>query len=209
MKKTSHSLPMNIKKREYHVSEVADICGVSKETVRRWDNSGKLTALREGESDYRVYSRDQLLQFDEVDTFLAERQSSRQGWEASMVNEMLVQLETFQGIFIASTNILDRLDEASLRRFDLVVKFDALRGEHAQRLFLEMCDQLQLGGPSAQTLERLKNCNGLTPGDFHQQRRQAKFSPPTTSEELGQRLIDTSTRKHTYRKAPMGFTAVH
>lgn len=150
-----------------------------------------------------------VLQFDEVDTFLAERQSSRQGWEASMVNEMLVQLETFQGIFIASTNILDRLDEASLRRFDLVVKFDALRGEHAQRLFLEMCDQLQLGGPSAQTLERLKNCNGLTPGDFHQQRRQAKFSPPTTSEELGQRLIDTSTRKHTYRKAPMGFTAVH
>jgi DNA (cytosine-5)-methyltransferase 1 len=60
---------MNIKKREYHVSEVADICGVSKETVRRWDNSGKLTALREDESDYRVYSMDQLLQFDEARLF--------------------------------------------------------------------------------------------------------------------------------------------
>ena len=31
----------------FHVSQVADICGVSKETVRRWDNSGRLTSLRE------------------------------------------------------------------------------------------------------------------------------------------------------------------
>jgi len=66
---TMYNVPMNIKKREYHVSEVADICGVSKETVRRWDNSGKLTALREDESDYRVYNMDQLLQFDEARLF--------------------------------------------------------------------------------------------------------------------------------------------
>jgi DNA (cytosine-5)-methyltransferase 1 len=67
-----YNIPMNIGKREYHVSEVADICGVSKETVRRWDKSGKLTALREDESDYRVYSMDQLLQFDEARLFLKE-----------------------------------------------------------------------------------------------------------------------------------------
>ena len=64
-----YNVRMNIEKREYHVSEVADICGVSKETVRRWDNSGKLTALREDDHDYRVYSRDQLLQFDEARLF--------------------------------------------------------------------------------------------------------------------------------------------
>lgn len=60
---------MNIKSEVYHVSQVADICGVSKETVRRWDHSGKLTALREESSDYRVYSKDQLLQFDEARLF--------------------------------------------------------------------------------------------------------------------------------------------
>lgn len=157
----------------------------------------------------RARSEGGVLQLDEVDTFLAERQSSRQGWEASMVNEMLVQMENFQGIFIASTNIFERLDEASLRRFDLVVRFDFLRAEHAQSLFLELCESMALGNPIAQTLDRLKTCNGLTPGDFHQQRRQAKFAPPATSEELLQRLIDTSARKHNYRKGPMGFTAAH
>lgn len=154
----------------------------------------------------RAKSDGGVLQFDEVDTFLAERQGSRHGWEVSMVNEMLVQVEAFQGIFIASTNIFDRLDEASLRRFDLVVGFDFLREEHAQRLFLEMCEALALGSPEAGTLQRLKACNSLTPGDFHQQRRQAKFSPPKTSAELVQRLLETSSRKHAYRKAPIGFS---
>lgn len=147
-----------------------------------------------------------VLQFDEVDTFLAERQGSRQGWEVSMVNEMLVQMEAFQGIFIASTNIFERLDEASLRRFDLVVGFDFLRGEHSQRLFLAMCEALALDDPGTETLQRLKSCNSLTPGDFHQQRRQSKFYPPKTSAELAQRLMDTSARKHAYRKAPIGFS---
>jgi len=64
-----YNVPVNIKTSVYHVSQVADICGVSKETVRRWDNSGKLTALREEGSEYRFYSRDQLLQFDEARLF--------------------------------------------------------------------------------------------------------------------------------------------
>ena len=52
-----------------HVAQVADICGVSKETVRRWDRSGKLQAVREEPSDYRVYTKDQLLQFEEARLF--------------------------------------------------------------------------------------------------------------------------------------------
>jgi DNA (cytosine-5)-methyltransferase 1 len=31
----------------YSLSEVADLLGKSKETLRRWDNNGKLTAVRE------------------------------------------------------------------------------------------------------------------------------------------------------------------
>ncbi len=146
-----------------------------------------------------------VLQFDEVDTFLAERQSSRQGWEVSMVNELLVQMESFAGIFIASTNLYDRLDEASLRRFDLVLKFDFLRPEHAQKLFVDLCERLHLDGPMEAALERVGGCKALTPGDFHQQYRQAKFSPPNTSLDLVRRLVDTNARKQGYRKASMGF----
>lgn len=40
---------------------------------------------------------------------------------------MLTQMESFAGVFIASTNLMDGLDSAALRRFDLKVKLDYLR----------------------------------------------------------------------------------
>ncbi|MBI1287240.1 MAG: DNA (cytosine-5-)-methyltransferase [Flavobacteriales bacterium] len=53
-------------KEYYSISEVADLLGKSKETLRRWDNNGKLTAVREPMSNYRVYHKDQLRIFDEL-----------------------------------------------------------------------------------------------------------------------------------------------
>jgi SpoVK/Ycf46/Vps4 family AAA+-type ATPase len=70
-----------------------------------------------------------LLQFDEVDTFLVSRSQAKQSWEVSMVNEMLTQMEAFKGIFIASTNLFENLDEAALRRFDINLKFDFMKME--------------------------------------------------------------------------------
>lgn len=51
----------------YSLSEVADLLSVSKETLRRWDRNGKLTAVREPMSNYRVYHKDQLKIFDSLD----------------------------------------------------------------------------------------------------------------------------------------------
>lgn len=42
------------------LSEAADFVGKSKETLRRWDREGKLLAVREPISNYRVYKRDQV-----------------------------------------------------------------------------------------------------------------------------------------------------
>jgi len=42
------------------LSEAADLIGKSKETLRRWDKEGKLTAVREPMSNYRVYKREQV-----------------------------------------------------------------------------------------------------------------------------------------------------
>ena len=92
-----------------------------------------------------------------------------------------------------------------MRRFDLVLKFDFLRPEHAQKLFVDLCERLHLDGPMEAALERVGGCKALTPGDFHQQYRQAKFSPPNTSLDLVRRLVDTNARKQGYRKASMGF----
>jgi DNA (cytosine-5)-methyltransferase 1 len=51
----------------YSISEVADLLSVSKETLRRWDRNGKLMAVREPMSNYRVYKKEQLKIFDELD----------------------------------------------------------------------------------------------------------------------------------------------
>ena len=64
-----------------------------------------------------------LLLIDEVDSFLKDRTQVRYSWEVAQINEMLTQMETFPGIFIASTNLLDHLDPASLRRFDPKLHF--------------------------------------------------------------------------------------
>ncbi|HEY1054359.1 MAG TPA: DNA (cytosine-5-)-methyltransferase, partial [Emticicia sp.] len=50
----------------YSLSEVAELLGKSPETLRRWDNNGKLTALREPMSNYRIYKKEQLKIFDEL-----------------------------------------------------------------------------------------------------------------------------------------------
>jgi DNA (cytosine-5)-methyltransferase 1 len=54
-------------KNYYSLSEVADLLSVSKETLRRWDRSGKLSAVREPMSNYRVYKKNQLKIFDNLD----------------------------------------------------------------------------------------------------------------------------------------------
>ncbi|RNC84734.1 MAG: DNA (cytosine-5-)-methyltransferase [Balneola sp.] len=56
-----------VMKDYYTISEVADLLGKSKETLRRWDNNGKLVAVREPMSNYRVYKKEQLKIFDELD----------------------------------------------------------------------------------------------------------------------------------------------
>lgn len=50
----------------YSLSEVADILGVSKETLRRWDTSGKLISHRNDENNYRFYEKDQLRNFEQA-----------------------------------------------------------------------------------------------------------------------------------------------
>lgn len=50
-------------KNYYSLAEAADILGKSKETLRRWDRTGKLTAVREPISNYRIYEKKQLETF--------------------------------------------------------------------------------------------------------------------------------------------------
>ena len=46
-----------VTKDYYSLSEAAEVLGKSKETLRRWDRDGKLDAVREPVSNYRVYRK--------------------------------------------------------------------------------------------------------------------------------------------------------
>ncbi len=53
-------------KEYYSLAEVADLLSVSKETLRRWDSSGKIVPLRHPVNNYRVYHKSQLMIFEEA-----------------------------------------------------------------------------------------------------------------------------------------------
>ncbi|MDE3277521.1 MAG: AAA family ATPase, partial [Spirochaetota bacterium] len=58
-----------------------------------------------------------LLIFDEADSFLRDRSTAARSWEVSSVNEMLTWMESHPYPFICTTNLMESLDPASLRRF--------------------------------------------------------------------------------------------
>ncbi|MGI9228350.1 MAG: AAA family ATPase [Gammaproteobacteria bacterium] len=126
-----------------------------------------------------------LLLIDEVDSFLQDRRRAQRSWEVTGVNEMLTQMESFSGVFIASTNLVDGLDQASLRRFDLKMMFDYLRSDQAWRLFSSHCKQLGLPLPRPAELEReIRYLPNLTPGDFAAASRRHRFQPITSALDL-------------------------
>lgn len=50
----------------YSVAQVADMLGISKETLRRWDNNGKLTPVRNSANNHSFYTKEQLKQFEKL-----------------------------------------------------------------------------------------------------------------------------------------------
>lgn len=145
-----------------------------------------------------------VLLIDEVDSFLQDRQHAQRSWEVTAVNEMLTQMESFQGVFIASTNLMDGLDQAALRRFDLKVKFDYLRPAQAWDLFEVHRKSLGLPDPEASARTELERFGNLTPGDFAAVTRQHRFRPIGTVPALIAALESECSIKKDSRKA-VGF----
>lgn len=147
-----------------------------------------------------------VLQFDEVDSFLRDRRSAGRTWESTQVNEMLTQMEAFSGIFIASTNLFENLDPASLRRFDMVIKFDYSKADAVWSMFLEVAGLLGLSQPeTALWRDRVTGILNLTPGDFDQLIREAVLVPVGDVDTLYQRLIKNVEAKESGAVRPVGF----
>ena len=147
-----------------------------------------------------------VLLIDEVDSFLQDRSRAGKSWEVTAVNEMLTQMESFPGVFIASANLMAGLDPAALRRFDLKLRFDPLRPEQAWELLGLHARQGGLGEPGEALRPLLDKLNTLTPGDFAAVERRNRFYPLTNTEALVRALAQECAQKApTGPSGPIGF----
>lgn len=141
-------------------------------------------AFREAERENAV------LLLDEIDGLLASRAGATYRWEVTEVNELLVGMEAFEGLLLTTTNRLDAMDPASLRRFDFKVRFDWMRPEQALAMLRQLtgCDNID-----AVASTELARLDTLTPGDFavverHYRLRRERPSPASVVESLAEEV---------------------
>ncbi len=146
-----------------------------------------------------------VLLFDEVDSFLQDRREAQRSWEIMQVNELLTQMESFEGVFIATTNLMENLDQASLRRFDLKLAFGYMRPGQAVVMFERACRELGLPTPDKTVLRTVEAMKNLTPGDFAAVGRQHRFHPIASPIELVERLMEECAVKEEDAGTTMGF----
>jgi transitional endoplasmic reticulum ATPase len=158
---------------------------------------------------FRSAANDQaVLLLDEADSFLRNRQGAHHSWETTMVNELLTQMEDFQGIFVCSTNLMDVFDAASLRRFDLKIKFDFLKADQAWIMFQQVAGTDAYGSSLKLYRLAISRLSGLTPGDFATVVRRNKLAAgPLVPQTLLEGLAKESVLKDRNRSKPIGFTA--
>lgn len=148
------------------------------------------TEKRIAQAFAQAQEEERLLLLDEVDSFLFTRDNAAHSWERTMVNEMLTQIEHYQGLLIVSTNALHSLDSAALRRFDLKLHFKPLTDTHITALARAQAQHLGLPEPDTDSLKRLLRLKNLTPGDFAAVARRHRFAPFANSAAWLQALID-------------------
>lgn len=161
-------------------------------------NIAKMFAEAEGD--------DSVLFLDEGDSFLRDRNSAHSEWEVTKVNELLQQMERFEGIFIVATNLFRGLDAAALRRFTFKLEFNALSPEQRWDMFVNESGLKGRIGEHSRTIrdkwfDELVFMPQLTAGDFATVKRQIVLLGETLTpdEWIGQLRIECAVKSSSTR----------
>lgn len=138
-----------------------------------------------------------ILIFDEADSFLQSRENAMRTWEVTAVNEMLTQMEAATTPFICTTNLMDKIDRASLRRFTFKVKYDYMTPDQARTAFLHFFAN-SLSPDSVLP-------DNLTPGDFAVVQNRANILGISDTNELINMLADEVKAKNIKKTNTIGF----
>jgi SpoVK/Ycf46/Vps4 family AAA+-type ATPase len=103
-------------------------------------------------------------------------------------------MESFSGVFIASTNLMEGIDAAALRRFDMKIHFDYLGPDQAALMLERQCAALGLALAETDRA-RLQRLALLTPGDFAALARRHRFTPFVSSMQVVEALAQECALK--------------
>lgn len=102
-----------------------------------------------------------VLLFDEADSFLFDRKYAQRDFECASTNELLTQMEDHPYPFIMTTNLKEKIDKASLRRFLFKIKYDYMTENN-----IVSGVKTYFGKEFGLTKEQLKELKYITAGDF-------------------------------------------
>jgi transitional endoplasmic reticulum ATPase len=102
----------------------------------------------------------------------------------SFTNELLTQMERFCGMLICTTNRLEGLDPAALRRFQVKLRLGYLRADGKQLLYRSLLAPLCPSPTRPAHLRALRAVDPLAPGDFSVVRDRYATEQPDHAELL-------------------------
>ena len=117
-----------------------------------------------------------ILLLDEADSFFANREEAQHSWERTQVNELLTQMEDFNGILICTTNLRKILDPAMNRRFHIIVEFKPMTQEGIRCMLSRYFSSFEF---TEDEIGRLERCKSATPGDFGLLAEKIRFMNPS------------------------------
>jgi SpoVK/Ycf46/Vps4 family AAA+-type ATPase len=107
-------------------------------------------------------------------------------------------------VFIAFTNLMDGIDAAALRRFDMKIRFGYLGLDQAALMLERECAALGLDAPAADVVAKERRLALLTPGDFAALARRHRFTPFAGDAQMVEALEQECALKRG-GPAPIGF----
>jgi len=127
-----------------------------------------------------------ILLIDEIDSMAGSRHKADRTHQKTFTNQLLTELDEFEGYFFATSNFMEGLDPAVLRRLFLKTEFKFLNPEQVESCF-------QLYFPKFKK-SKLGIYDYITPGDLKVVQQAALFEPKVPNikriREMVQKEID-------------------
>lgn len=147
-----------------------------------------------------------ILIMDEVESLLFNRDRAQRSWEISLTNEFLTSMERFRGTLICTTNRMEDLDAASIRRFNHKLGFNFLTPEGNVIFYKKLISPLIKSPLDDKNENRLRQIEDLSPGDFKTVRERYGFYPKIGLKHQG--LVGALEEEARVKKIHAGATSI-